>query len=94
MRKHSSPGVREQIEAINRSSSRTAEELRQCGVRSGVTDIVFGPLVVFLRSSIVRGRVFRGVAGSVRSGLEAYEHFVTRLKLWELHNADRDAGRR
>jgi hypothetical protein len=93
MRTQRNSGVREQIEVINRSSSQAARALRQCGARSGPAGVVLGPMVTFFRSLIARGGALQGIGGIIRSGLEAYEHFVTRLKLWELHNADEDAGR-
>lgn len=77
----------ERFEALNEATSRRAAQLAAQGKTAHLWAIVCTPGLVFVRAYVWRGGWRRGIAGFVEALFAAYGVFVSRLKLWELHQA-------
>lgn len=83
------PSLSERFEALNEATSRRAAQLAAQGKTAHLWAIVCTPGLVFLRAYVWRGGWRHGMAGFVEALFAAYEVFVSRFKLWELHQAQK-----
>ena len=77
--------LHERFQALNEATSHRAAQLAAEGKKAHLWAIVCIPGLVFLRAYVWQGGWRRGMAGFSEALFAAYEVFVSRLKLWELH---------
>ena len=83
--------LREQFQTLNKAASRRAAQLAAEGKKARLWAIVCTPGLVFLRTYVWQGGWRRGMTGFGEALFAAYEVFVSRLKLWELHQAQKSS---
>ncbi len=71
------------LQTIDRYTTLAAQQMRERGVRVGVTGLVARPLGAFLRNYLARAGWRDGSVGLVVSVLNAYYVFLKFAKLWE-----------
>ena len=76
--------ISEHIQMLNSSTSEHAVKIFEEGSRANLICIIFKPKVVLLKSLFLKGGIFKGLRGIIISVLNAYEEFLTQLKLWEI----------
>ena len=74
---------RHSIEKMNYDSSIQAEDLYRKGENPGVLRIVFAPIWGFIKAYLLRGYIFHGLDGVVRSYIYAFARFVRVAKARE-----------
>ncbi len=72
------------IKQVDASTTSRAETLFSEGRTCCPSELIFRPALTFLKAFFVRRKIFEGPRGLIFSVLEAYEEFITYLKLWEL----------
>jgi len=72
------------LDRIDRFSSLAAEQMLKDGKRARVSDLLFRPLVRFVRMYLIRMGYLDGVYGLIVSLLGSFYVFAKYLKLWEL----------
>jgi len=83
----SEPTIGERFQALNTASSRDAATLAAQGKRLSLWELLFSPLLAFLRVYLRQGEWHKGMAGMITAIFAAYEVFVRQAKLWELHHS-------
>lgn len=83
-------GIAEQIRALNKYSSNSAECLFREGKRSSFVKMVFHPPFRFLKFYLLKCGYRAGLAGFTVACIEAMYAFLKYAKLWELERMDRE----
>jgi glycosyltransferase involved in cell wall biosynthesis len=77
------------ISTIDRFSARQAQGMAEEGLRFRISDLVFRPLIRFVRGYVLRRGFTKGLPGFLVSVSTAYYVFMKYAKLWEIERATR-----
>jgi len=85
--------IADHLRTIDRYTTLAAAQMRERGVRVGVSGLVARPAGAFLRHYVVRAGWRDGTVGLVVSMLNSYYVFLKFAKLWEAGRTSRDPRR-
>jgi len=81
--------IAEHVEKANRYTSLAAADAFERGVRPSIARMLLSPLVVLLKSYVLKRGFMDGLHGLVLAVLHAHAAFLKNAKLWDLHRASR-----
>ncbi len=77
--------LEDQLKKLHKYSTLSARALYQEGRRAGALQIIFSPLVRFLKFYLLKRGFREGMAGLIMALNEAFYTFMKYAKLWEMH---------
>lgn len=83
---YSHKGIEDFLQTVNTFSTKRADELYKKGVRLWGLHIIFPPFMKFLYTFIILGGFLDGARGFVYSFMMSFHSFLSRSKLYLLHN--------
>lgn len=84
LRHYSFETIAEHVAKLNSHSSVAAQELHRNGHRSSLSNVLFNPVMRFLKFFCFKRGFLEGRAGLVAASLETYYVFLKYAKLWEI----------